>query len=153
MNCPFCQNVIPDNSAQCPACGKLLYTQAPQQPQNPYMNAQGQAYNPYANGAAQPYNGYNPASGIINEFAKKAKSLKTSGIIATVLMFGIGIFFSISIWVSRLQIPQVTPSNQIEAQMLEKAIKDYNLAKKLSFVPVIALVLCFIIGFIGGLAG
>ena len=113
---------------------------------------------PQANTYQQPGSYQQPgaydyqSSAAINEFAKKARSLKTLGIFAAILMFGIGIFLSIGIWVSKAKIPAVTPSNAVEEQMLAKAIKDYNLAKKLAILPVIALVLSFVIGFISGLA-
>lgn len=88
----------------------------------------------------------------INEFAKKANTLKIFGILAAVLMFGIGIVFSIIIWVTKLPDPVSAPSNPGEAQLLEKARKDRDLGKKLAVLPLIGLVLSFAIGFIGGIA-
>lgn len=88
----------------------------------------------------------------INEFAKKANTLKVFGILAAVLMFGIGIVFSIIIWVTKLPDPVSAPSNPGEAQLLEKARKDRDLGKKLAVLPLIGLVLSFAIGFIGGIA-
>ena len=175
MNCPYCQSVLPENATQCLFCGNAVNTQSPpqqpqyqqpqyqqpqyQQPQYQQAPPQQYAGQPYGNpyNAQPPYGGMYQAPSMssieINQFADKAKTLKILGIVATVLMFGIGIFFSIGIWAKKLQIPQAIPSNPIEQQTLDKAIKDYELAKKLSFVPVIALGICFIVGFISGLAG
>lgn len=157
MYCPYCGSVLPENSAQCLFCGKEINSQ-PQQPQYQQAPPQQFAGQPYGNPCTQPpYGEMNQAPAMpsfeISNFANKAKSMKTQGIIAAVLMFGIGIFFSIGIWVSKVQIPQIIPSNPMEQQMLDKAIHDYNLAKKLSFLPLIGIALSFIFGFIGGLAG
>lgn len=166
MNCPHCQSVLPENSTQCLFCGNAVNPQPQQTPPQPqyqqpqYQQAPPQQFNqPYGNpyNTQPPYGGINPgpttASIEISNFAEKAKRNKTLGIVAAVLMFGIGIFFSIAIWASKLQVPQVVPSNPIEQQMLDKAIKDNNLAKKLAALPLIAIGLSFIFGFIGGLAG
>ena len=89
---------------------------------------------------------------IIKDFAEKANTIKVLGIIATVLCFGIGFIFSIIIMIkaSGLNAPSVIPENPFDAAQLEKAKKDLSLGKKLAAIPFIALGICFIIGFFGG---
>ena len=158
--CPKCGKQLPDETIYCPGCGSAAG--------NSY--AGGNAYNgnnAYANNNAYGnnnfYAGGNPYATpgpsmdymAIRQFSEKAKTIRNFGIIAAILMCGVGIIFSIVIWVmmNGLTEPFVTTTNPYELAALESARKDLKLGKILSFLPVGVLVLSFMIGFIGGLAG
>jgi hypothetical protein len=121
MICTRCGTYIEDGETVCYKCGFIFEENVQQnnynQPQ-PY-NQQGynqqsygqpaynqphggynQQYDPYA----QPQGGYgynSPDKMELANFAKAAKDMLTSGILATVLMFGIGFAFSILIWIKK----------------------------------------------------
>ena len=167
MFCTQCGKSIPDNAKFCDGCGAQIgataqpqqttYTQQPQQPtyiQQPQQAAyiQQPVQKPVYQQPVYQQPTCSPSSLLIKDFAEKANSIKVLGIIATVLCFGIGFIFSIIIMVksSGLTAPAVIPENPYDAAQLEKAKKDFNLGKKLAAIPFIALGLCFIIGFFGG---
>ena len=171
MFCTNCGKEIPDNANFCHGCGAQVGAAQPQaQPQQtPYAQPQQATYiqqpapqpqqRIYVQQPApqqpvfqqQPY--YPTSNIIIQDFANKANTIKTLGIIATVLCLGIGFIFSIILLVkaSGLSEPAVIPANQFEADMLEKAKKNIQTGKKLSAIPFIAIGLSFIIGFVGGI--
>ena len=154
----FEENVQPDfnqqpNFNQQPAYNQGNFNQSQggfnQQP-DPYASAQGGYNDPYAQG----YGGYGQNDKAeLFAFAKAAKSMQTSGIIATVLMFGIGYAFSIALWIqrSKVKIPQLMLNDPMDIAMFEKAKKQYNTAFILSFMPIVGFVISFIIGFVSAL--
>lgn len=173
MFCTNCGKEIPDNANFCDGCGAQIGATQAQPQQTPYSQPQQATYiqqpapqpqqRIYVQQAApqpapqqpvfqqQPY--YPTSNIIIQDFANKANTIKTLGIVATVLCLGIGFIFSIILLVkaSGLSEPNVIPANQFEADMLEKAKKNIQTGKKLSAIPFIAIGLCFIIGFVGGI--
>lgn len=167
MFCNQCGNNIADGLANCPVCGAPAVSQAAvQEPVNP-VNGQNynQSYNqPYGQQYNQPYGqpyspygmpGFAGNSSLINDFLSQAKTLRTYGIVATVLMFGIGFIFSIVILVKagKLKEPTLYNPTPAETEELEKAKKVLKTAKILAFVPFIALALSFVYGFVMGLTG
>ena len=113
-----------------------------QQP-NPYQNA------PYGMG------GFSQNSIVIAEYLKEAKRLRTWGIVATVLMFGIGFIISIVnfIQMKKLKEPMLYNPTPAEIAELENAKKVLKTAKILSYIPFIALAISFVVGFVQGLTG
>lgn len=85
---------------------------------------------------------------IIKDFAEKANTIRTLGIFAAVLMFGIGLIFSIIIWITigKVTVPEITTTNPNEIAEFESAKRKYALGKRLSGLPLIALSLCLFIG-------
>ncbi len=82
----------------------------------------------------------------IHEFYSQATTIRNLGIAAAILMFGIGIIFSIIIWVkqSHLNEPEVTTTNVKELAELEDAKRKIKLGIRLSALPLIGLSLCII---------
>jgi|GEM_PF-1416182 len=161
MICNRCGNTINDNSAVCPACGSPV---APPQP-NPYAQQNPYAQpNPYSQ--PNPYVQPNPyaqqcygapaffSQQAYSEFNKKATDLRTFGILATVLMFGIGLVFSIIIWISgaSLKEPVYPPQSPQEAMLLEEGRKKLKTARILAIMPIVGLVLSFFVGIIIGMS-
>ena len=169
MFCTNCGKEIPDNANFCDGCGAQIGATQAQPQQTPYSQPQQATYiqqpapqpqqriyvqQPAPQQPVFPQQPYYPTSNIIiQDFANKANTIKTLGIVATVLCLGIGFIFSIILLVkaSGLSEPNVIPANQFEADMLEKAKKNIQTGKKLSAIPFIAIGLSFIIGFVGGI--
>lgn len=89
----------------------------------------------------------------IREFSEKATVVRNLGIIAAVLMFGIGIIFSIVIWVMSAGLKPalgITTTNPIELAELEAAKKRLKLGTTLSTLPILGIALSI---FIGALVG
>lgn len=84
----------------------------------------------------------------IHNFHERAKSIQTLGIVAAVLMFGIGIFFSIAIWVmaKNTTVPTITTTNPVERAEFEDAERKFKLGQSLAGLPLIAIGLCIAIG-------
>lgn len=116
--CSSCGKEIMDQAVVCPHCGCAT-----------------------AKFASQPSNQFSNDYPAIRAFAEKAKRVKVLGIIGAVLMFGIGIIFSIIIWVMKSNItpPIVNTTNNQEIAELEKAKRDLDLGFRLSGLPLIAL--------------
>lgn len=167
MNCQNCGQPIQDGAAFCPNCGATANNFSQQQPnftqnaqqyppqyqqpyQPPYQPPMGNPYNPQPQQYGLPFQQPVPLGNYLAvlNFAEKAKTVKVLGIVATVLMFGIGFIFSIVIWImsSSLSEPMADPSNISEFAILQKAKKDLALGKKLAWAPPIAFVVCFIFG-------
>lgn len=136
MFCSKCGKEIMDEAVVCPNCGCATnnYNSQQQQPVHTTVNTYSDDYL------------------TIKQFSEQARILRNLGIFAAVLMFGIGIIFSIIIWVklSKNKIPEITTTNPAEIAEFETAKRRYKLAYQLSGLPIIALALCFAIGcFIG----
>ena len=127
MFCSKCGKEINDAALICPACGCATsnYTQ-------PTVQHQVTASADY------------PA---IKEFDSQASTIKTLGIFAAILMFGIGFIFSIIIKVksSGIVIPQVTTTDPKEIAMLEEAKRKLDVGNRLAALPLIAIGICIII--------
>ncbi len=166
MFCTNCGKEIQPNQAFCSNCGNAINNTA-QQPQatinqqsysapNPqYTQPVNNQYNPQYNAPYAPQPNFQNNNLQLIQYADKAKNIKTLGIVATVLMFGIGFILSVVIWImsSGLNEPFVNPENPADMEVLRKAKKDLSLGKKLSFAPIIALAFCFLFGVFLGMAG
>lgn len=77
--------------------------------------------------------------------------MRNYGIIAAILMFGIGIIFSIIILVkkSKIQVPNVSTTNPTELAELEDAKKRLDLGTRLAGLPFIAIGICIFAALIG----
>jgi len=141
MNCPTCNQPLLNNEVICPNCGSVT-TSANQSYAPPVQ----QQYNP----------GYNfnmsPTYAAVKDFASKASSAQALGIVATVLMFGIGFIFSIIVWVKTSGLKNVSFSElpPEEDAMYQKALKQLKTAKILSFMPIVGIVLSILIGIVVG---
>jgi len=130
MFCSKCGKEIMDEAVICPNCGCAT---------NNY-NAPQQSIN--------TTNTYSDDYLTIKQFAEQARNFRNLGIAAAVLMFGIGIIFSIIIWIklSSINVPEVQTTNPIELAELETAKKRFKLAVNLSAFPIVGIALSFMIG-------
>ena len=129
MFCTKCGKEIFDEAIMCPHCGCATsnYNRAAQ---------------PQQQSSSSIYSENYPA---LKAFSDQAKSLQTLGIIAAILCFGIGIFFSIVIWVKQGFKPQETiPEFHLT---LPNEIAEYEAAKKrwikagnLATIPVLGII-------------
>ena len=121
--CSKCGKEIMDEAVICPNCGCATGNYAPK-----------------ANDCSDDYI-------VIKEFLSKANTIKTLGILAAVLCFGIGIIFSIIIWAqtSNIAIPEITTSNPKEIADFELAKRRIDLGKRLAGIPLIAIGLCIFV--------
>ncbi len=155
MFCPNCGNNIEDNLVNCPVCGSPTGVQV----QPPVQNQYNQYNQPMMQ---QPYQyqqnqyagmpGFSPNYPAISDFVDQAKSLRTLGIVAAVLMFGIGFIFSIMIFVKakKLNVPELFCPTPEEIAQLEAAKKKIKTAKILAILPLVAIGLSFVGGFVNG---
>lgn len=137
MFCSKCGKEILDEALICPNCGCAT---------NNYSQTN----------KAENCNGiYSTEYPIIKEFAEKAKTIKTLGILATIFMFGIGLIFTIIILIQtkKYKIPEISTNNPNEIAEFEAAKRQYKLGYNLAGFPILAIALCFIIGAIIGMAG
>lgn len=127
MFCSKCGKEIMDEAVICPNCG--CYTENSQK----------------KNTASSDFMA-------IQQFASAAGSLKVMGIFAAILCFGIGIIFTIIIKVrgKGLAIPEVSTTNVQELSLLEKGKRDLKLANTLSALPLLAIGISIIVGFVAG---
>ena len=177
MVCPKCCNTISDSSLFCPFCGeKVGETPKPKETNkhvvehidyvphvrnNPLPNAEkNMYYNQQQNLHEQPAQMYHGTPGydtmqMYAEYNKKATDLRNFGIVAAILMLGIGFIFSIIVWVgkSSVKAPQIPPQNLLEQNLLEDAQKKLKTANFLAFTPIIASAVCFVLGILLGLTG
>lgn len=86
----------------------------------------------------------------IKDFREKADKVRMLGIFAAVFMFGIGLIFSIIIWVtmSKVTIPEITTTNPKEIVEFESAKRKYTLGQSLAALPLFGLALSVFIGMI-----
>ena len=90
----------------------------------------------------------------IREFSEKATTVRNLGIVAAILMFGIGIIFSIIIWVKGVKTyPEITTTNPLELAEFEAAKRRMSLGATLSMMPVLGIALSFFIGVMIGISG
>lgn len=86
MNCPYCNNILPDGSLACPACGASFVQQQPQiqyqQPRQPYQQPYPQQHGQYNMPQQQIY-------------YQKPQKKNEIGIVTKVLLISIGAFFLI----------------------------------------------------------
>ena len=126
----------------CSKCGKEIFNEAVVCPNC------GCATGNYPHG-----NNYSNDYLAISEFSRKANTIKTLGILAACLCLGIGIIFSIIIWVqtSSIVVPNITTNNPKELADFELAKKRIDLGKRLAGLPLLALGICLFIGFFGAM--
>lgn len=164
MFCPYCGINIEDNLTTCPVCGSptVMQSQQPQTPPQPQPQAQQPMPNPviYQQHYANPYQPnpyYNGMQGFMGgnqgailDYTDEASSIRNLGIVAAVLMFGIGFILSIIVFVkaSRLKEPQLFNPTPEEIAQLENAKKKLKLARILAILPFVACGLSFIISFV-----
>ena len=131
MFCSKCGKEIMDEAVVCPNCGCATNNYSEQQ----------QSINTTTNSYSDDYL-------VIKQFYEKATTLRNLGIAAAVLMFGIGIIFSIIIWIksSSIQVPEIQPTNPVELAELETAKKRLKTATNLAPLPIVGIALGFMIG-------
>lgn len=137
MFCSKCGKEIMDEAVVCPNCGCATnnYNSQRQQPVHTTVNTYSDDYL------------------TIKQFSEQARILRNLGIAAAICMFGIGIIFTIIIFVKQknIKIPEIQTTNPAELAEFETAKRRYKLANQLSGLPIIALALCFAIGFLIGM--
>ena len=124
----------------CSKCGKEIFNEAVVCP------SCGCATGNYPHG-----NNYSNYYLAISEFARKSNTIKILGILAACLCFGIGIIFSIIIWIqtSSIVIPNITTNNPKELADFGLEKKRIDLGKKLAGLPLIAIGICGFIAIFG----
>ena len=129
--CSRCGKQLMDEAVICPGCGcpTADYAQTPT--------------------SASTYSSDYP---IVKEYAEKAKTVKTLGIISLILCCGIGIIFSIIIWVmtggirlDKINAPNVKLTDPREIAEFEEAKRNMALGKKFAFVPYCVVIICLAI--------
>lgn len=130
MFCSKCGKEIMDEAIVCPNCGCATNNYNVQQPVQPTNNTYSKDYL------------------AIKQFYEHATTLRNLGIVAAVLMFGIGIIFSIIIWIksSSIKVPEIQPTNPAELAELETAKARLKTATNLASLPIAGIALGFIIG-------
>ena len=120
MFCSKCGKEIMNEAVICPSCGC---------PTNNFTQNTNDCSNDYI---------------AIQEFARKAKNIRTLGILAAIFCFGIGIIFSIIIWVQSKTIvaPEISTTNPKELVEFEIAKRYLKIGDILSTIPIIALGIC-----------
>ena len=117
MFCSKCGKEILDEAVVCPSCGcpTSNYTQNTNDCSNDYI--------------------------AIQEFARKAKNIRTLGILSAIFCFGIGIIFSIIIWVQSktIVVPEINTTNPKELVEFENAKRHLKIGSTLSTMPIMAL--------------
>lgn len=130
--CSKCGKELMDEAVVCPGCGC---------PTGGYSQNHS---NPSSYSSDYP---------IVKEFASKARTVKNLGIVALILCCGIGIFFSIAIWVmagggiriDKFNIPNVNLSDPREIAEFEEAKRNMALGKKFAAVPYSVVIICLAI--------
>lgn len=128
----------------CSSCGKEIMDQAVVCPHCGCATAQ---FNP------QPSNQFSHDYPAIRAYAEQAKQVKVLGIIGAVLMFGIGIIFTIIVWckLAKTKVPVVRTNNPLEIAELEKAKRDMLLGQRLSSIPMFAIGIVIIVASIAAI--
>ena len=132
MFCSKCGKEIMDEAVICPNCGCAT---------NNYNQSSSTSINSV----------YSNDYPIIRKFAEQAQTIKNLGIVAAVLFLGIGIIFSIIIWIKSrdIKIPEITTTNPNEIAEFEEAKRKLNLGNRLAGLPLlglgIALFICVVI--------
>lgn len=126
---------------------------------NNYPNNNANNYvNNYPNNNANNYvnnypNSFSNDYPAIRAFSEKAKATRNISIVAAVLCFGIGFIFSIVTWIrlSGSTPPVITTTNPFEIAEYEAGKRYLGQAKILASIPVFAIALSVVIGFIVGM--
>ena len=130
MFCSKCGKEINDEALICPACGCATMNFHTAQAAQPQQNVYSSNYLP------------------IHEFAVQAANIRNLGIAAAILMFGIGIIFSIIIFIKapKIAVPEAANANPNELAELEDAKRKLNLGQRLAALPIIGIGLCLFVG-------
>lgn len=128
MFCSKCGKEIDDAAMICPSCGCATIN--------------------FAQAQSAPKASNSSDYLAISNFYSQAKTIRNLGIVAAILMFGIGIIFTIVIAVKArsIPIPEVSTNDQRELALLEDAKRKLALGRKLAALPMLALSLCMFIG-------
>ena len=129
MFCSKCGKEIMNEAVICPHCGCPTSNYLPQQP------------------VKQAVETCSDDHLAIRRFAQETLTLRNLGIVAAILMFGIGIIFSIIIWVknSRLTEPKITTTNPAEVMEFENAKRHRNTAYRLSMLPMLVISIAVVV--------
>ena len=132
MFCSKCGKEIMDEAIVCPNCGCATNNYAA-----PKTVQEVTITNSYSNDYVA-----------IKKFSEQARTLRNLSIFAAVFMFGIGIIFSIIIWIKAgsIKIPEVQTTNPVELAELETAKRHLKLANSLACLPIIGIGLGIMIG-------
>lgn len=147
MFCSKCGKEIADEAVICPhcGCGTVNYYAT-----NNHTAQTQQA--PVANNSST----YSQDYIAIEEFSENVRSTYTLGIISLVLMFGIGLIFSIIVWVKAksISIPNISTTNPNEIAMLESAKRKLKSALAFANAPLYVLMIVLAPAFLfAGLIG
>lgn len=128
MFCSKCGKEIMDEAIVCPNCGCATNNYKSQQQQNVHTTV----------------NTYSDDYLAIIQFSEQARILRNLGIAAAICMFGIGIIFSIIIWIksSNIKPPEIKTTNPIELAEFETAKKRFDSGVDLAALPIIGLAIC-----------
>ena len=138
MFCSKCGKEIADEAIICPTCGCATanYHQA-----FPNQNAQPQTNSAYS----QDYI-------VLKEFEEKVNSLYAISIVALVLFLGIGLIFSIAVWVKAkaISIPTNTTTNPNEIAMFESIKRKFKKGLSFANAPLYVLLILLAPAFLFG---
>lgn len=129
MFCSKCGKEIADEAIICPMCGC----------------ATANYHQPTAVHDTQPQNNstYSQDYIALKEFEETVNSLYATSIIALVLFLGIGIIFSIAVWLKAktISIPSITTTNPNEIAMFESLKRKLKKALTFAYMPWYVLVI------------
>ena len=126
--CSKCGQQLFDEAVICPACG------CPTENQSNFTASRASTNEIIA----------------IRAFSEKATVIRNLGIVAAILMFGIGIIFSIVILIlapepRRFAETTITTANPLELAEFESAKRKLQLGLNLALLPFLGLAICFFI--------
>ena len=129
MFCSKCGKEIADEAIICPMCGC----------------ATANYHQPSIAHNTQPQNNstYSQDYIALKEFEEKVNSLYATSIVALVLFLGIGIIFSIAVWLKAktISLPTITTTNPNEIAMFESLKRKLRKALAFANIPWYALVI------------
>ena len=129
MYCSKCGKEIADEAIICPICG--CATANYHQPFTIHSTP------PQSNGT------YSQDYIVLKEFEEKVKSIYATSIVALVLFLGIGLIFSIVVWLKAkdISIPNITTTNPNEIAMFESLKRKLKKALLYANIPLCAFML------------